>query len=814
MPVRNLDVANKNLLCDVLTHVLRFAEEINAQWGRWGRRIISAGAQERPFETIIDQVASSFYNESPTSPLGMLLQKVEILQTYGALSKEQQVAIVDALRQRLLKTRGREWENPSAVLPVSSDVSPTAEELVNPIEVIKDFLIDFFRVRESVINHYVQFWLRETFSLRHDVDLKYRLEKIVRALNYAFYGVNLISHTTLRTQNSREVALFSFLKIVQGCLEDLPLEVEKEVLLEKTRGEGEKSSHASALFIEAQQNDDILLRKKALGLYYALRFCNFLEIRVPGEHKHQAGQQPTSPDDRDVQVSALRPLEYTYFQARLFGVISGIKGLNLVFRGGILPHSDIGRTFLIHGPPGSGKTLFALHLLADMAYRGRIAFYFSFEESFQTIQDRLITFGLTDPSKYRIELAPDIQWTDDGKISPDTIESLRRTIGGTLNNALSTRGLLMIFAHEWKQLPLPEILDRLAAIIDATKDPRRNWRALAIDSIDALTFHLEREGVPPLRHDGHSSPREPYRATLDTVAQRRFVLDLVEKIEKLKFWGLLIGEEGGGSLPSLRYIAGTVIALGTSENHQTRWIEIQKSRPQGYHTGRHLFRISDGKGVKVYPSLSAFQFMLRRRGRLAINPDHQIPIPDELRKLIDDSAHLHERTSTLLWGPPRVGKTKWLLSLLTAPAHRATNIHPVRNVLVVTFRTPEVRYERKMEEDLRKRWHGIPSARIRWYSPGNNLKGEQILWELRETIVQSRRSGIPLERVAFDEIEAVPYTVPHVQENPTFWLTVRDLLESEGITTFFAATTDEDDHERTCQQFKDWVDLSFQIAKK
>ena len=57
-------------------------------------------------------------------------------------------------------------------------------------------------------------------------------------------------------------------------------------------------------------------------------------------------------------------------------VSTGVDGLDEVLSGGLIE----GRTYLISGPPGTGKTTLGLHFLAAGASHGEAALYISFAE--------------------------------------------------------------------------------------------------------------------------------------------------------------------------------------------------------------------------------------------------------------------------------------------------------------------------------------------------------------------------------------------------------------------------------------------------
>ncbi|MDV3104708.1 RAD55 family ATPase [Thermococcus waiotapuensis] len=52
---------------------------------------------------------------------------------------------------------------------------------------------------------------------------------------------------------------------------------------------------------------------------------------------------------------------------------TGVKGFDEIIEGGLLP----GKTYLLTGPPGSGKTTFSMHFLLEGARKGENTAYFS-----------------------------------------------------------------------------------------------------------------------------------------------------------------------------------------------------------------------------------------------------------------------------------------------------------------------------------------------------------------------------------------------------------------------------------------------------
>ena len=70
-------------------------------------------------------------------------------------------------------------------------------------------------------------------------------------------------------------------------------------------------------------------------------------------------------------------------------VLSGIKGLDEILEGGF----PKGRTILVVGSPGSGKTIFALQFLRAGAAAGERSIYITFDEKPEQVKENVSEFG-------------------------------------------------------------------------------------------------------------------------------------------------------------------------------------------------------------------------------------------------------------------------------------------------------------------------------------------------------------------------------------------------------------------------------------
>jgi hypothetical protein len=112
--------------------------------------------------------------------------------------------------------------------------------------------------------------------------------------------------------------------------------------------------------------------------------------------------EPVLPEQVLAGQRAAAVADFSQLRARVFGAQLSIDGLSAIFQGGLVPLPGLGRSWLLAGGTGEGKSTMALALAADTARRGRIAVFISYDERIETVRERLVAFQLLDHNRFSV----------------------------------------------------------------------------------------------------------------------------------------------------------------------------------------------------------------------------------------------------------------------------------------------------------------------------------------------------------------------------------------------------------------------------
>lgn len=233
---------------------------------------------------------------------------------------------------------------------------------------------------------------------------------------------------------------------------------------------------------------------------------------------------------------------------------TGTDGLDVVLHGGLTP----GRTYLLEGAPGSGKTTLGLQFLLEGVRAGERCLYVTLSETSEELRAVVASHG----------------WTLDG-IDLFELSSAEEVLGD---------GRQQTVLHPW-EIELSATVELIEQRVEAVKPTR-----LVFDSLSELRLLAQ----DPLRY------RRQVLALKQYFAGRNITVMLVDD---------LTGEQGerDGHLHSISHGVITLERLTLDFGAARRRLQVQKMRGIDFSAGYHDVIIERG-GLRVFPRLVASDF--------------------------------------------------------------------------------------------------------------------------------------------------------------------------------------------------------------
>ncbi|QHS16670.1 AAA family ATPase [haloarchaeon 3A1-DGR] len=222
---------------------------------------------------------------------------------------------------------------------------------------------------------------------------------------------------------------------------------------------------------------------------------------------------------------------------------TGVEGLDRVLSGGLRP----GRSYMLRGQPGTGKTILGAHFLSTGVAAGESTLFVNFEEPTEHVRENLASLGFDLSDVSFLDLTADAEsFTED------------RTYG--------------LFGPE--ETEAGRVADRITEAVDRV-DPDRVF-------VDPLTQFRQ------LVSDDTAFRRE-------ATAFMRYLTDSGATVL------FTTQSTPDRSVDDLEYLCDGSIRLGHGEAGRT--LEVTKFRGSDFESGTHTVRIDEG-GLRVFPRLT------------------------------------------------------------------------------------------------------------------------------------------------------------------------------------------------------------------
>jgi len=456
----------------------------------------------------------------------------------------------------------------------------------------------------------------------------------------------------------------------------------------------------------------------------------------------------------------------------LMGVPIPIPGGETTFFGGLQRSHHDSVVISVSGPPGTGKTSFALVMAASLAPLGTRCLYCTFEEDAETLERRALS------------------------VVPSYI---RRT---TLLESEASTWLTAIPLDSTKVDGLDAFTDRyvsavrrqLSAAREMQERPAGSFPAIAplLIVIDSLTTLIAK----------HSEER------LEQLCS------LVRELKSFNCIVLLLSAEDIPRESRLEYLVDTVIGLrheGTDSAQEmpVRLLKLAKTRLQMSRPGSHILHLSGERGVRLSPQLPSqldshktHRRWLPDRSTIldTLRPDmqstHDRNTPESVERLVN----LFPRSRILVQGHGSSGKAALGLRLLTASHCTRTGepvelpVHKRPRILVVSFHHPTEYYDglfallrkpTRRSSDGTRAMHSVIALSPSYIGP------EDFIGDVLLQLDRAHLEGWPYTGMLLDGLHNTFLQFPALQRNDMMWPALYSLLSRYELTvtttfTFFS----------------------------
>ncbi len=486
-----------------------------------------------------------------------------------------------------------------------------------------------------------------------------------------------------------------------------------------------------------------------------------------------------------------------YLLCRSFGLKTAIAGFDEIFNGGLLmaqstsPDSSIGRTIIVRGACGSGKTLLASQLAFEVASKGGVAFVFALDQERADLNKQYRSFGWL-PGNGNFRYA----------------DSADQFLVALADRGRREKGLFGV--GNVSKCSLETHFDSIRSLIEVPGFSEFPLNLIVVDPVNSVVL------------PNGANPQSLRNATNDffQYLKQRGVAAVFTTEQESDPQRQFHHEEN---------IADVVIKLWNEESerqqYSQRFLEILKSRGQPTHRGRQPFAIKKGTGIVIYPSSAAV--MAERSERRTFPPSSQrtscgIEDLDRIlcnlalrvsmhRPTREHGAELRanigfrEREVITLRGTSGCGKTEIAL-VFALTQNCPVGPRPLRRpkALYVTFRDSDESVRSLILEGAvntmlsrrpwRQRGTGAVTQLQRLITlsfEGGFLRPGEVLQKIIGAFRTARAAGSVIEKVVIDNVKYMQESCPLIAADTTFVPTLMRVLRTENCTTMFVCTGDD-----------------------
>ncbi|MFL6283938.1 MAG: RAD55 family ATPase [Pyrinomonadaceae bacterium] len=439
-----------------------------------------------------------------------------------------------------------------------------------------------------------------------------------------------------------------------------------------------------------------------------------------------------------------------------------------------------GRTILIKGRFGTGKSLLSMQLAVEVARKGGLAWIMPQEQTVEECLYALESMAVL-PRDGSVIVA---------KTASEALKVLRRRDGD--------RGALIIL----NVLSKKSYKNFLDAFADKATDTRLYpLRVVSVDPINSI-----------------SRPRQ------EAAELRALVFEKLKEVREAGTNIILVAEEESDPKGQARSkqsaafeqnIADTVIHLSINKqqnnNYAQRYFEVTKSRYQREQRGEHAFSIVPGRGFRIFPSTAAVRARIYTRG--ASPPAYNIDIePQSLTNRLGDGSVM--RGDVIVFqGPSGTFKTPlgvpFVLGSDARDAKESTPGRRPKRSLFIATRDNKPTVERLFKEFELKYLKGGPNTRMTKksieevvISPMRHgyVQPGYILQSLIDEFDKAELEDYSIDRVMIDNISHWEMSCPFIRDDEAFGNTLLDFLRRRRVTSLIICGEPSRDARSVLQQ--------------